>query len=288
MIVREVPRALRVRISELALLATATALGLSAGCSRQAASEVEVIRPVKTFLVAPGDGLRERSFPGTVEASRRVELAFRVPGLLAELPIKEGQQVAQGDLIARLRQDEFNARLQTLQGELDQARATLQALRAGERPEEIRRREAELRSASAQLANARSEYERHALLLSRNAVSQSAYEQRETNYRVAQKHTSAQNSLEQATIGRAEDIEAMQAQVRGSEGRLVDAQVNLSDSTLLAPFDGVIAQRFVDAGQNIVANDRVAQFKDLEKSISPSMCLKPLWPRKCGMQISNS
>ncbi len=72
-----------------------------------------------------GEQNRIRTFPGTVEAARRVELAFRVSGLLAELPVTEGQEVAKGDLIAQLRQDEFSARLATLQGELDQARASL-------------------------------------------------------------------------------------------------------------------------------------------------------------------
>ncbi len=69
----------------------------------------------------------------------------------------------------------------------------------------------------------------------------------------------------QSTIGRVEDIEAVEAQVRALEGRVVESQIQLEDSTLLAPYDGVIAQRFVDQGQNITPGDRVVQFQDVDE-----------------------
>ena len=103
------------------LLAAMTSL-FAGGCSEPPTSTTELVRPVKTMVVAAGDDVRIRSFPGTVEASRRVELAFQVPGLLVKLPVREGQKVAKGDVIGQLRQDEFQARLTSLQGQLDQAR----------------------------------------------------------------------------------------------------------------------------------------------------------------------
>jgi RND family efflux transporter MFP subunit len=248
------------------VLALGGATLLSIGCRTKSPPVAEVVRPVKTIVVAAGADTRLRSFPGTVEAARRVELAFRVPGLLAKLPVKEGQKVAKGELIAQLRQDEFVARLATLEAELDQARASLRALRAGERPEEIRRREAVVRAARVRLTNSRAEYARNKTLVDRNAVSRLDYERSQTAYLVAQEeYTSAQESLEQATVGRMEDIEAVEAQVRGLEGRVVESQIQLNDSTVRAPYDGVIAQRFVDEGQNITVNDRVVQFQDIEE-----------------------
>ena len=86
---------------------------LAVGCSPQEPPRPEVVRPVKTMVVTAGDETHVRSFPGKVEASKSVELAFQVSGLLVKLPVKEGQKVAKGELIAQLRQDEFQARLQT-------------------------------------------------------------------------------------------------------------------------------------------------------------------------------
>lgn len=241
-------------------------LGLVYGCSSVEPPESEIIRPVRTEVVTIGEDVRLRSFPGTVEASRRVELAFRVPGLLETLSVKEGDRVSKGDLIAQLRQGEFQARLSTLQGELDQARAGLRALRAGERPEEILRREAEVRAARLRVANALADYERGQRMVAQRIVSQQEFQQMQTAYRIAQEdYSAAQQSLGQATVGREEDIEAMEARVRALEGRVVESQIQLDDSTLRAPYDGVIAQRFVDQGQNITANDRVVQFQDAEE-----------------------
>ena len=61
------------------------------------------------------------------------------------------------------------------------------------------------------------------------------------------------SSLEKGTIGREEDIDAQEAEVRGLEGRVVEANIQLSDTTLARPYDGVIAQRFVEEGQNVRA-----------------------------------
>src|SRR5215510_14775827 len=138
---------------------------LAVGCSRQDPPRPEVVRPVKTMVVVAGDETHVRSFPGRVEGSKSVELAFQVSGVIISLPIKEGQSVAKNDLIAQLRQDEFQARLQSVQGQLDQARAGLNALQQGERPEERQRREAQVRAAEARLANARADFERHARLV---------------------------------------------------------------------------------------------------------------------------
>lgn len=144
-----------VRIRHLASSFPLCVICLSAGCSRQETDRPETIRPVKTITVAGATEPDTHTFPGRVDASRQVELAFQVPGVLVNLPAKEGQRVAKGEIVAQLRRDEFQARLDTAQAQLDQAKANLSALRLGERPEEQFRREAAVRAAAAKLANAR-------------------------------------------------------------------------------------------------------------------------------------
>jgi RND family efflux transporter MFP subunit len=225
-----------------------------------------VTRPVKTLVVAAGGEPHVRSFPGKVEASKKVELAFQVPGLLVKLPVKEGQRVAKDELIAQLRQDEFRARLKALQGQLDQARAALRALQSGERPEQQLRLEAQVRAAEAKLANARAEFNRYDRLFRSNAASRSDFDIAQTNYRVArEEHRAAVQSLEKGTMAREEDIEAKEAEVRGLEGRVVEANIQLEDCTLRAPYDGVIARRFVEQNQNVRAKEPVVKFQDVDE-----------------------
>src|SRR5262245_19501427 len=239
---------------------------LAAGCSPPAPNRSEVGRPVKTMVVAAGGEAHTRAFPGKVEAARKVELAFQVPGLLVQLPVREGQKVAKGELIAQLRQDEFRARLKALQGQLDQSRAALRALQAGERPEQRLRLEANVRAAEAKMANARLDFDRSAQLIKSGAVTRAEYDRDETAYRVArEEHQAARQMLEKGTIARAEDIEAQEAAVRGLEGRVVEANLQLEDTTLRAPYDGVIAQRFVELNQNIRAKEPVVRYQDVDE-----------------------
>ena len=215
------------------------------------------------MVVSSGGAARERVFSGRVEASRAADLTFAVSGVLIQLPVTEGQSVAKGDVIAQVRDDEFRARLQTLQGQLAQARAALRSLQAGERPEEQSRRETQLRAAEARLVNARAESERNAGMFEVRAISRLEFDRGETAYRVAQEeYQAALRMVEMSIIGREEDIEAREAEVRALEGRVVEANIQLADTTLRAPYDGVIARRFVDVNQNVRANEPVVRFQD--------------------------
>jgi RND family efflux transporter MFP subunit len=239
---------------------------LAAGCSRTGPAPADVARPVKTMVVTAGDEAHVRSFSGKIEASRRAELAFQVPGLLVKLPVKKGQKIARGELIAQLRQDEFKARLETLRGQLDKARAELRALQSGERPEQQQRLEAAVRAAEARLANTRAEFSRHQRLIRTGATSRSAYDAAEAAYRVAQEDLQAAIQLrEKGTIGREEDVEAKQGAIRSLEGRVVEARIQLDDSTILAPYDGVIAERSVEEGNPVRANEQIVKFQDVDE-----------------------
>lgn len=63
------------------------------------------------------------AIPGTVQAARRSELAFRFSGLLVELPVVAGQRVAAGEVLARLDPRDFETRVLLEQARLNLARA---------------------------------------------------------------------------------------------------------------------------------------------------------------------
>lgn len=251
----------------LTLLSPAACVAvLIAGCSRPAEQQPDVIRPVRTLVIAAGEDTKTRVFPGRVEASKQVELTFQVSGLLVSLPVREGQKVAPGEVIAQLRPDEFQARLDALQGQLARARADLQALQAGARPEEQLRLEAQLRSADAKMANARTDLDRAARLLRSQTISRLEYDRAETAFRVAQENReAARQSLEQSLTGREEDILAKKSDVAALEARVVEAGIQLADTTLHAPYEGVIARRFVEQGQSIGAKQPIVKFQDVQE-----------------------
>ena len=89
-----------------------------AGCEEQAAEPESGPVPVKLATVDRSeDGARR--FPGRVMATERSELAFRVSGQLIELPVKDGERVKKGQLLARLDPRDF-------QNELDRSGADVE------------------------------------------------------------------------------------------------------------------------------------------------------------------
>jgi RND family efflux transporter MFP subunit len=67
-----------------------------------------------------------RGFPGRVRAAERVDLAFHVGGRLVELPIKQGELIEQGTLIAKLDDRAFEANLRSARALAEEAAANFE------------------------------------------------------------------------------------------------------------------------------------------------------------------
>ncbi len=76
---------------------------LLVGCGEQQPEETaEAVRPVKTYMVTAPGSMAVRVFPGVIDANQKVDLSFRVSGILKQLPAKEGDIVEKGQIIAQL------------------------------------------------------------------------------------------------------------------------------------------------------------------------------------------
>ncbi|EIC23858.1 RND family efflux transporter, MFP subunit [Thiorhodovibrio frisius] len=118
-------------------------------------------RPVKTLVVAgaDGEGAGVRQFPARIDAMNKAELAFRVPGTIAELPVKEGDQVEPGQLLAALDPTDYDITLKDAQASFERARKDFERATELEKDGFISRtdfdaKEAEFKNAEAGLARA--------------------------------------------------------------------------------------------------------------------------------------
>ncbi len=85
---------------------------LATGCEKkEEAVPKEVVRPVKVMTVAGSSSNIPLIFPGKTRANKRVELSFKVPGPIVELPVEEGQFIKKGKLIARILPRDFKINL---------------------------------------------------------------------------------------------------------------------------------------------------------------------------------
>ncbi len=93
-------------------------------CSKQEAEEKEVIRPVRAFQIPSPGQFAQRNFPGRAKATQEIDLAFRVAGPLIEFLVKVGDQVKEGELVARIDPRDFEVAVQSAKAKLDNAKAS--------------------------------------------------------------------------------------------------------------------------------------------------------------------
>ena len=94
-----------------------------------------------------------------------MDLSFRVSGPLISLPVDVGSTVKKGDVIAAIDPRDFQAALDSAQGNLSRAQANLLAMERGARPEEIEQLKAAVAEAEATYRQAIAEHERNAKLV---------------------------------------------------------------------------------------------------------------------------
>lgn len=84
------------------------------------------LRPVRTTQVEMAAFGPYQEFTAVVDASQKVDLAFKVAGSLVALPVKAGDEVKEGQLVAQLDDTDFKVRLNEAQSSFDKASSDFQ------------------------------------------------------------------------------------------------------------------------------------------------------------------
>lgn len=233
------------------------------GCQEEV-EQVAVVRPVKTIVLGESTQSRGRVFPGIMQAARRARLSFRVSGPLVELAVNRGDQVRRGDLLAQIDPRDFDTRVKNLEARLANLRAQRRAMESA-RPEDILREEAHLAAAEARLLEANATFRRYQRLYQDDNVSKAEYDQRRAarDVAVADARASGESLRIARTGAREEDVDAMDAQVRALEAELLQATDDLRDTALVAPYDGIVADSFVENFEYVAGQQEIISLQDI-------------------------
>lgn len=190
---------------------------------------------------------------------RSVNMSFRVPGRLAALDVDEGDIIKSGEPLGLLDNAPFLIAARQAQANVDAAQAQYDLIIAGYRDEEIAQAAAQVDSAQSAYDYAQSFYQRQQGMWATRAVSANDLQ----NARVASEQaraalTGAKDKLHQYRSGnRPQEIAQAQAVLQQANAELAQAQLNLQDTTLLAPADGTILVRSVEPGTLLNAGSTV-------------------------------
>jgi RND family efflux transporter MFP subunit len=79
-----------------------------ASCAAEEKQETqEVAKAVKSIKLGDANSELKLTFPGKVIAGKEADITFKVSGKLNKLPVKEGQKINKGDVIAQLDQKDY-------------------------------------------------------------------------------------------------------------------------------------------------------------------------------------
>jgi len=158
---------------------------------------------------------------GRAQPETEVVISPDVSGEIVELPVREGDRVQKGDLLTRLRQDDYIAQVERTRAEVSQARASLSERRADS-------------------LQARQQFVRQRGLHEKGVVSDADFETAESTYK--------------QSVAR---LEAARYQVESAEARLQDAREQLEKTRIYAPMDGTVSMLNVEAGERVVGTTQM-------------------------------
>ena len=196
---------------------------------------------------------------GTLERDR-VTFTATSSEIIRALPIKEGSQVTEGEVLVQLDTKNQKAILARAVAEQAKADAYLLKLTNGERPEDIAAAQARVARAEAQLTEAQKNYQRKAELVRKKLISQS-----EKDTALAARDSaraeldSSQEEFSKLTAGsRPEDIEQAKAELMAAKADVALQQQKLAELTITATRDGLLDNLPFNLGERVPVNGIVA------------------------------
>jgi len=183
------------------------------------------VEVVTVSQIYPSQSFTDLNASGYVVAQRKAAVASKITGRLVSLMVEEGSRVKEGQVIARLEnEDTIAAR--------DQAEANLKVARAN------------LEGAKAEFEEAFLTFNRDKQLIARGVISRSQYDTSEARF-----------LRTQASVAAAE------AAIKASSAGLRGADVALDYSLIRAPFDAVVLTKNADIGDIVTPLGAAANAK---------------------------
>lgn len=172
----------------------------------------------------------EQRLSGVATASNQVDIYPRISAPVEEIFVQNGQEVERGDVLVKLRDNEYRERLR-------QAEANL------------RINQAQMRQARAALGEVESQMRRQRILAERDLTSELEMEQ------IRAELESAEASYELA-----------QAQVEQAESNVEEQKDALEQTYIRAPISGTVGQRNAEVGMQANTGNRILTIGDLSRS----------------------
>jgi membrane fusion protein (multidrug efflux system) len=202
-------------VSAVALRGRQNTAAIDAAASAKAAGQVAEFLQDDLYIVEPRNLDRVLPLTGSLMPLIEATVKAKVAGELVAVTVREGESVKQGQPLARIDPTEVQAR--------------------------VAARQADVAATKAQLIWAEKNRNQQKALLEKSFISQSAFDNIQSNYDVAV------------------------AKQHAAEAELVVARKSLGDAVLVAPFSGIVSLRHAQPGERVALDAKVVSIVDLSR-----------------------
>lgn len=184
---------------------------------------------------------------GQVAPLEESTLSFQQSGPITSIYVNQGDRVSAGQLLAQIDASTLRAQLAQDEALIAQAAARAQSS-ALNVPIVSSQTSDAARSAKAALDNARLTYQQDQQLFKQGYVSQSQLVQARSQYIAAQTQYQSAIANQQSTQVSSSSAAADRAAVQSAQAQANTLQTEIGQTSLYAPFDGVVTARLMDPG----------------------------------------
>ncbi|MGE5148175.1 MAG: efflux RND transporter periplasmic adaptor subunit [Candidatus Eiseniibacteriota bacterium] len=186
------------------------------------------------------------SASGTLNAVVTVTVGSQVSGKIKELDADFNTEVKAGQVIARIDPSQFEAAVSQAEADLLLARANVSNARAG-----VTAAQAEIDRSTAAQQETKKDLERKKTLMTRGVYAQSVVD---TAVAADEQAVATLNSAKAKLEQQQAAVETSVATVAMKEAVLSQKKIDLDNSIIRSPVDGVVIGRSVDVGQTVAAS----------------------------------
>jgi HlyD family secretion protein len=240
------------------------------GCAKKEEKETEAPAPVQVTAVTQNTIRRTIAGDGALFPLDQANVMPKIAAPVQKFYVNRGDHVKQGQLLAVLENRDLVAAAAESKGGVEQAESNFRATEGATVPEAVTKAQTDLdaardsRDAAKRVLDSRQQLFKDGALAGKLVDdAQLAYAQAQSQYRAADEHLKALQS-----VSKEEQIKGAAAQVATAKSHYDSQEAQVAYSRVVSPISGVIADRPVNAGEMANPGSPMITVMDISRIIA--------------------
>ncbi len=221
---------------------------------------------------------------GKIYPETEVKISSDVSGEIIQLYVQEGDSVTAGQVLAKIRPDEYQSAVEQGVASVNTARAQKQISSSNVRTSsaQLDQLKAEINRAKAQLEAATNAFNRSDKLFKEGVISAAEFETAKNNLRAAESGLNAAEAnlkaSESSLVSAQENVRVSELGITSASARLRELNTSLQKTIITAPVSGIVSKLNVEKGERVVGTlqmtgtemMRIANLRSMEVQVDVS------------------